>query len=123
MLRLESTAKVADNSGALEVQVIGHYGGSKKKIFYMAEVVKVTVKRAKTEGSVKKGQLYRAVIVRLRKETRREDGTYISFDDNAVVLLNGTTNDPLGTRIFGPVARELKTYGFDKITYLAPETL
>lgn len=120
---MESNAHVADNSGALEVQIIGTFGVSKKKILRMADVVKVTVKKAKSDSTIKKGQLFKAVIVRMRKETKRNDGTYIRFDDNAVVLLNGNTTDPLGTRIFGPVARELKAQGFDKITYLAPETL
>jgi len=122
MLRLGSHVKVADNSGASEAEIVGSYGGA-KKILRMACVVKVTIKKSKPDANAKKGQMYRAVIVRLRKETKREDGTYIRFDDNAVVILNGTTNDPMGSRIFGPVARELKAFGFDKITYLAPETL
>jgi len=122
MLRLGSHVKVTDNSGAVEAEIVGLFGGA-KKILRMSDVVKVSIKKAKTDANAKKGQMYRAVIVRLKKETKREDGTYIRFDDNAVVILNGATNDPMGTRIFGPVSRELKAFGFDKITYLAPETL
>jgi large subunit ribosomal protein L14 len=123
MLRIGSTAKVADNSGAIEVMIIGTYGGTRKKVIRIADVVKVSVKKARPDGNVKKKDLQKAVVVRVRKEIKREDGTYIRFDDNAVVLLSGNTNEPMGSRIFGPVARELKAFGFDKITYLAPEVL
>lgn len=123
MLRIGTNVKVADNTGAIKAQIIGTYGGTKLADIRLARVVKVTIKEAKPNGTVKKGQLHRAVVVRVAKEMRREDGTYIRFDDNAVVILSGATRDPLGTRIFGPVARELKSQGFDKITYLAPETL
>lgn len=123
MIKVGSNVKVTDNTGAVSAFIIGTYGGTKRKHVGLADVVKVTVKVAKPNGTAKKGQLYRAVIVRTKKEKRRDDGTYIRFDDNAVVLLNGNTRDPLGTRIFGPVCRELKVHAFDKITYLALETL
>lgn len=123
MIKFLTSVNIADNTGATKATIIGTYGGTKKKIIRLSDVVKVTVKAAKPNGSVKKGELHRAVIVRVKKEHRREDGTYIRFDDNAAVILDGTTNEPKGTRIFGPVARELKARGFDKITYLAPETL
>jgi large subunit ribosomal protein L14 len=123
MIKFGTFVDIADNSGATNAQIIGTYGGTKRKLIRLADVVKVTVKAAKPNAAVKKGELYRAVVVRVKKESRREDGTYISFDDNAVVILDGTTQEPKGTRIFGPVARELKAHGFDKITYLAPETL
>lgn len=123
MIKFSTMVNIADNTGATSAKIIGTFGGTKKKIIRLADVVKVAVKSARPQGSVKKSEMYRAVVVRVKKEHRREDGTYIRFDDNAVVLLDGTTNEPKGTRIFGPVARELKARGFDKITYLAPETL
>ncbi|WKZ23818.1 MAG: 50S ribosomal protein L14 [Candidatus Dojkabacteria bacterium] len=123
MLKFGTFVNVADNSGATKAQIIGTFGGTKRKVIRLGNVVKVTVKAARPHAGVKKSELFRAVVVRVKKEHRREDGTYIRFDDNAVVLLDGTTNEPKGTRIFGPVARELKAHGFDKITYLAPETL
>ncbi|PJB22447.1 50S ribosomal protein L14, partial [Candidatus Dojkabacteria bacterium CG_4_9_14_3_um_filter_150_Dojkabacteria_WS6_41_13] len=118
-----TVVNIADNTGATSAMIIGTFGGTKKKIIRLADVVKVTVKSARPTGSVKKSEMHRAVVVRVKKEHRREDGTYIRFDDNAVVILEGITKEPKGTRIFGPVARELKAHGFDKITYLAPETL
>jgi len=123
MIKFGTYVAIADNSGATKAQVIGTYGGTKRKIIRLGDVVKVAVKVARPGGMAKKGEMHRAVLVRVRKEAGREDGTYIRFDDNAVVLLDGLTNEPKGTRIFGPVARELKAHGFDKITYLAPETL
>ena len=123
MIKFGTFVAIADNTGATNARIIGTYGGTKKKIIRLGDVVKVTVKAARPAGTVKKGEMHRAVVVRVKKEHRREDGTYIRFDDNAVVILDGTTNEPKGTRIFGPVARELKAHGFDKITYLAPETL
>lgn len=123
MIKFLTVVKVADNTGATSGMIIGTYGGTKKKIIRLSDVVKITVKTARPGGSVKKSEMHRAVVVRVKKESRREDGTYIRFDDNAVVILDGTTKEPKGTRIFGPVARELKAHGFDKITYLAPETL
>ncbi len=123
MLKVGSYVKVADNTGALQAQIIGVFGGSKFKSIGIARIVKVAIKKAKPDGSVKEHEMHRAVVVRVRKEYRREDGTYIRFDDNAVVILDGETKFPKATRIFGPVARELKAYGFDKITQLAPEVL
>lgn len=123
MIKFGTFVNIADNTGATNAQIIGTYGGTKRKIIRLADVVKVAVKTARPGGSVKKSEMHRAVVVRVKKAHRREDGTYIRFDDNAVVILDGLTNEPKGTRIFGPVARELKAHGFDKITYLAPETL
>ncbi|PIY17895.1 50S ribosomal protein L14 [Candidatus Dojkabacteria bacterium CG_4_10_14_3_um_filter_Dojkabacteria_WS6_41_9] len=123
MIKFRTVVNIADNTGATSAMIIGTFGGTKKKIIRLADVVKVTVKSARPTGSVKKSEMHRAVVVRVKKEHRREDGTYIRFDDNAVVILEGITKEPKGTRIFGPVARELKAHGFDKITYLAPETL
>lgn len=123
MIKFGTYVAIADNTGATKAQVIGTYGGTKRKVIRLGDVVKVTIKSARPTGSVKKSEMHRAVLVRVKKEHRREDGTYIRFDDNAVVILDGNTQEPKGTRIFGPVARELKAYGFDKITYLAPETL
>lgn len=123
MLRIGSYVKVADNTGALEAQIIGIYGGSGTKSVSVGRVVRVTIKKARPDGSVKEHEMHRAVVVRVKKEYRRDDGTYIRFDDNAVVILDADTKFPKGTRIFGPVARELKAYGFDKITQLAPEVL
>ncbi len=123
MIKFGTYVNVADNTGATRGRVIGTYGGTKRKVIRLGDVVKITVKAARPNGAVKKSEMHRAVLVRVVKEQRREDGTYIRFDDNAVVILDGNTNEPKGTRIFGPVARELKSFGFDKITYLAPETL
>ena len=123
MLKIGSKVKVADNTGALVVQIIGTFGGTRKKSIGLADVVKVAVKKAKPDGSVKEHEMHKAIVVGVAKETKRPDGTYIRFDDNAVVILDGNTKFPKGTRIFGPVARELKSYGYDKITYLAPEVL
>lgn len=106
MVQKQSLLKVADNSGAKIVQVICLLGGTRKKFAGLGDVVKVAVKKAVPNGSVKKGAVADALIVRVRKETRRANGTYISFDDNAAVLINN--NEPVGTRVFGPVASELK---------------
>ncbi|HLA44627.1 MAG TPA: 50S ribosomal protein L14 [Aggregatilineales bacterium] len=123
MIQTESRLKVADNTGAREVLVIRVLGGSVVKYGHIGDIVVATVKSARPEGQVKKSDVVRAVIVRTAKESRRPDGSYIKFDDNAVVILKGDTHDPLGTRIFGPVARELREKGFMKIVSLAPETL
>jgi large subunit ribosomal protein L14 len=124
MIQTESRLKVADNTGAREILVIRVLGGSKRKYASVGDTVVATVKTASPQGSVKKSQVVRAVIVRTAKEYRRQDGSYIKFDDNAAVILrDAETNDPLGTRIFGPVARELREKGFMKIVSLAPETL
>ncbi len=123
MLQQESRAIVADNSGAKEIMVIRVLGGTKKRYARIGDKVVVAVKSATPNGSVKKGSVQKAVVVRARKEIRRNDGSYIRFDENAVVLLNTTTGEMMGTRIFGPVARELRENGFMKIVSLAPEVL
>lgn len=121
MVQQESRLTVADNSGAKEVLVIRVLGGSKKRYASIGDKVVVTVKSAMPSGEAKKGMVTRAVVVRTRKEVRRSDGSYIRFDDNAVVLLN-TVDEVRGTRIFGPVARELRE-NYMKIVSLAPEVL
>ena len=122
MIQNESRLSVADNSGAKEVLVIRVLGGTRKRYASIGDKVVVTVKHAMPSGNVKKGTVSKAVIVRTRKEIRRNDGSYIRFDDNAVVLLN-QSDEPRGTRIFGPVARELRDKGYMKIISLAPEVL
>jgi large subunit ribosomal protein L14 len=121
MIQQESRLKVADNSGAKEVLCIRVLGGSKRRYASVGDQIVVTVKDA-NPGGVKKGTVSRAVIVRTKKEIRRKDGSYIRFDDNAVVLLTAT-EEPRGTRIFGPVARELRDGDYMKIISLAPEVL
>jgi large subunit ribosomal protein L14 len=123
MIQQESRLRVADNTGAREVLVIRVLGGSRRKFGSVGDVIIATVKAATPQGSVKKGDIVRAVVVRTAKEYRRQDGSYIRFDDNAAVILDGQTKNPKGTRIFGPVARELREKGFMKIVSLAPETL
>ncbi len=122
MLQQESRAIVADNSGAKEVLIIRVLGGTGKRYARIGDKVVVAIKSAIPNGSVKKGTVAKAVVVRTKKEIRRNDGSYIRFDDNAVVLLN-TTGEMMGTRIFGPVARELREKKFMKIVSLAPEVL
>jgi large subunit ribosomal protein L14 len=122
MIQQESRVKVADNSGAKEVLCIRVLGGTKKRYASIGDQVVVTVKDAVPSGTVKQGMVTRAVVVRTRKEVRRSDGSYIRFDDNAVVLLN-TGGEMRGTRIFGPVARELREKQFMKIVSLAPEVI
>ena len=122
MIQQESRVKVADNSGAREVLCVNVLGGSARRYAGIGDVIVGTVKEATPGGSVKKGELVRAVVVRTRKESRREDGTYIRFDDNACVLID-TNRQPRGTRIFGPVARELRDEKFMRIVSLAPEVL
>ena len=122
MIQNESRLSVADNSGAKEVLVIRVLGGTRKRYASIGDKVVVTVKHAMPSGNVKKGTVSKAVIVRTRKEIRRADGSYIRFDDNAAVLLNAT-DEIRGTRIFGPVARELRDKQFMKIISLAPEVL
>jgi len=123
MIQTESRLAVADNTGAREILVIRVMGGSKVRYGYVGDEVVATVKAARPDGQVKKSDVVRAVIVRTAKEYRRPDGSYIRFDDNAAVILKPDSKDPLGTRIFGPVARELREKGFMKIVSLAPETL
>jgi large subunit ribosomal protein L14 len=122
MLQQESRANVADNSGAKEVLVIRVLGGTKRRYAHIGDKVIVAVKKALPTGGVKKGAVATAVVVRTTHPVRRKDGSYIRFDDNAVVLLN-TQDEPRGTRIFGPVARELRDKQFMKIVSLAPEVL
>ncbi|HIB76842.1 MAG TPA: 50S ribosomal protein L14 [Flavobacteriales bacterium] len=122
MIQQESRMKVADNSGAREVLCIRVLGGTKRRYASIGDKVVVTVKSATPNGNVKKGTVAKAVVVRTRKEVRRQDGSYIRFDDNAVVLLN-ENGELRGTRIFGPVARELRDKDFMKIVSLAPEVL
>lgn len=121
MIQQESRLNVADNSGAKEVLCIKVLGGSKRRYASIGDIITVTVKSA-SPGGIKKGTVSRAVVVRTKKEIRRKDGSYIRFDDNAVVLLN-PADEPRGTRIFGPVARELRDKDFMKIISLAPEVL
>ncbi|PQJ74960.1 50S ribosomal protein L14 [Polaribacter gangjinensis] len=122
MLQTESRLKVADNTGAKEVLVIRVLGGTKKRYATIGDKIVVTIKAATPNGTVKKGQVSRAVVVRTKKEVRRKDGSYIRFDDNACVLLN-PAEEMRGTRVFGPVARELREKQFMKIVSLAPEVL
>ena len=122
MIQQESRLKVADNSGAKEVLCFKVLGGSRRRYARVGDVVIVSVKNAIPGGMVKKGDVTQAVVVRTRKEVRRKDGTYIRFADNAAVLLT-EGGEPLGTRIFGPVARELREAGYMKIISMAPEVL
>jgi large subunit ribosomal protein L14 len=122
MLQQESRLGVADNSGAKEVLVIRVLGGTGKRYASIGDKIVVSVKSALSSSNMKKGTVSRAVVVRVKKEIRRKDGSYIRFEDNAAVLLNAN-DEPKGTRIFGPVARELRDAGFMKIVSLAPEVL
>ena len=122
MIQMQSNLEVADNSGARRVQCIKVLGGSGRRSSGVGDVIVVSIKEAIPRGRVKKGDVYRAVIVRTAKEVRRDDGTAIRFDRNAAVLLN-KQNEPIGTRIFGPVTRELRSRNFMKIVSLAPEVL
>ena len=122
MIQMQTNLNVADNSGARKVQCIKVLGGSKRKIASIGDVIVVSVKEAIPRGKVKKGDIHRAVIVRTAKEIRRNDGSAIRFDSNAAVLLTNQ-NEPIGTRIFGPVTRELRLKKFMKIISLAPEVL
>ncbi len=123
MIQHETRLKVADNTGARELLVIHIMGGSTRHYGAVGDVVVATVKTAAPQGSVKKSEIVKAVIVRCAKEWRREDGSIIRFDDNAAVILDTDGQNPRGTRIFGPVARELREKGFMKIISLAPEVL
>ena len=122
MIQQETRLKVADNSGAKIVQCFIVLGGSKKRYASIGDIIVVSVKSSTPGGMVKKGEVARAVVVRVKKEVRRRDGSYIRFDDNAAVILNAQ-NEPKGTRIFGPVARELREGGYMKIISMAPEVL
>jgi large subunit ribosomal protein L14 len=122
MIQTETRLEVADNTGAREVMCIKVLGGSKRRYANIGDIIKVSVKEATPRGRVKKGEIYNAVVVRTAKGVRRQDGSLIKFDGNAAVLLN-TKLEPIGTRIFGPVARELRSERFMKIVSLAPEVL
>ncbi len=122
MIQNESRLRVADNTGAREILVIRVVGGSKRRYAHVGDVITATVKAANPQGTVKKGEVVRAVVVRTKKSFGREDGTYIGFDENAAVIID-TAGNPRGTRIFGPVARELRERNFMKIVSLAPEVL
>jgi large subunit ribosomal protein L14 len=122
MIQVESRLRVADNTGAREILCIRIRGGSKRRYAAVGDIIVGTVKQATPGGSVKKGDVVRAVVVRTKKEFGRKDGTYIAFDENAAVLIDNQ-NNPRGTRIFGPVARELREKNFMKIVSLAPEVL
>ncbi len=122
MIQMQSNLEVADNSGAKRVQCIKVLGGSKRRFAGVGDTIVVSVKEAQPRGRVKKGDVHRAVVVRTAKDIRRSDGTVIRFDSNAAVLIN-PNKEPLGTRIFGPVTRELRAKGLMKIVSLAPEVL
>ncbi len=123
MIQQETRLTVADNTGARELLCIHVYGGSRRRYGTVGDVIVAAVKSALPTASVKKGDVVKAVIVRVKKEYRRPDGSYIRFDDNAAVILDASGVNPRGTRIFGPVARELREKGFMKIVSLAPEVL
>lgn len=122
MIQVETRLEVADNSGAKEVQCIKVLGGSKRRYASIGDVIVVSIKGALPRGKVKKGDVHRAVIVRTKQSIKRSDGSEIQFDKNAAVIIN-KSNEPIGTRIFGPVTRELRNLGFMKIISLAPEVL
>ena len=122
MIQTETRLEVADNTGAREVLCIKVLGGSKRRYASIGDIIKVSIKEATPRGRVKKGEIYNAVVVRTAKGVRRPDGSLIKFDSNAAVLLNNKL-EPIGTRIFGPVTRELRTERFMKIVSLAPEVL
>ena len=122
MIQMQTTLEVADNSGAKKICCILPLGGSVGKIAHLGDIITASVKEATPESAVKKGTVVKAVIVRTRKEHRRKDGSYIRFDENAAVLINDA-GEPKGTRIFGPVARELREKQFMKILSLAPEVI
>ena len=123
MIQQESYLKVADNTGAKEIKCIRVLGGSRRKYASIGDVIVASVRKAAPGSAVKKGDVVKAVVVRTSKAVRRADGTYVRFDDNAAVIINGDDKNPKGTRIFGPVARELRDADFIKILSLAPEVI
>ena len=123
MIQMNTMLKVADNTGAKKAQCIKVLGGTRRRYAGIGDIIVVTVKSAQPHQMVKRGEVLKAVIVRQHKEIRRSSGIYVRFDDNAIVILDKNNQDPRGTRIFGPVARELRTKGFNKIISLAPEVL
>jgi large subunit ribosomal protein L14 len=123
MVQVQSMLKVADNTGAKRVQCIKVLGGYKKRYARIGDIITVAVKEAVPHAAVKKGDVLRAVIVRTKKEIRRKDGSYLRFDENACVIIDKEKKEPRGTRVFGPIAREVRRAGFFKIASLAPEVL
>ncbi len=123
MIQAETWLKVADNSGAKDIECFKVLGGSKRRYAYIGDIVVASVKTAEPRGNVKAGDVVKAVIVRQKKATRRKDGSYIRFDDNAAVIIDAENKEPKATRIFGPIARELREKGYSKIVSLAPEVL
>jgi large subunit ribosomal protein L14 len=123
MIQVQTIVKVADNTGAKDAKVVGLPGYGRRKWAGIGDFVVVAIQGAFPKGMVKDHEVHQAVIVRTRKEQRRKDGSYVRFDDNAVVILEKSKKTPLGTRVFGPIARELKENGYDKIISLAPEVL
>ncbi len=123
MIQHRSILQSADNTGAKRIQCIRVLGGYKKRYARVGDIITVSIKEALPHSMVKKGEVAHGVIVRTRKETRRKDGTYIRFDDNAIVLIDRKSKEPRGSRIFGPISRELRAKGFSKIISLAPEVL
>lgn len=122
MIQLRTMLQIADNSGAKLAQCIKVIGGSRKRYASLGDIVVVTIKQAQPKGAVKAHSVEKGVVVRTRKEVKRKDGSYIRFDENAIVIIN-KDNEPKGTRVFGPVGRELREKGFQKIISLAPEVL
>lgn len=123
MIQMKSKLKVADNTGVKVVQAINIFGGAKKRYGRVGDVISAVVKEAEPRKEIKEHDIVRAVIVRTKKEIRRKDGTYIRFDDNACVIIDPKTGDPKGTRIIGPIAREVKEKGFEKVAALAEEII
>ncbi len=123
MIQVETWLKIADNSGAREIECFKVLGGSRRRYAYVGDIVVASVKSAEPRSSVKSGDVVKAVIVRQKKSLRRADGSYIRFDENAAVIVDPDSKEPKATRIFGPVARELREKGFNKIVSLAPEVL
>ena len=123
MIQVETRLIVADNSGAKKVQCIKVLGGTRRRYAHVGDIITVAVKEAQPHTAIKKGEVLHAVVVRTKKEINRKDGSFIRFDDNAVVIIDKKSKEPKATRIFGPVPRELRTAGFTKIISLAPEVL
>lgn len=123
MIQMETVLQSADNSGAKRLKCFKVIGGSKKRVASVGDIIVVSVKEALANSKVKKGTVHKAVVVRTAKEVQRDDGSIIRFDENACVLIKGKDNEPVGTRIFGPVAREVRVKGFGRIASLAPEVL
>ncbi len=123
MIQAETWLKIADNSGAKDIECFKVLGGSKRRYAYIGDIIVASVKNAEPRGSVKAGDVVKAVIVRQKKAIRRKDGSYIRFDENAAVIIDPDSKEPKGSRIFGPIARELRERGYSKIVSLAPEVL